>query len=619
MPSPHAMRRSLALIGALGALVLAAPARAAFFAGEALDGPSADIQALGGVDVARDGTGGLVYVKRDGGVDHIFVSRLAGGAWQTPERVDQGLSAASSQPVIAASDGGRLAIVFVSGGEVFGVVRPAGADAFATPTLISAAGSDPAVDMSINGVAYATFTAPGTSAADVRAARLERDATSWTVLAAPIDIDPTRDAGQGLGRSRVAVSADGTAVVTWGEAGHVYARRLYGMSISTAPQDLTLDSFDGHPGGVADSPDLDIEDDSSFAWVVFRQAFDDRTRVFARRLVGSVFDPPVEIDGGESSSSPRVDMNGRGEGLAAVAGDTSSGVFADILHFDVFGPPARIDAGPPGVNPAPAPAFAENGDGVVAWAQTDGTAHARQYEVAVDAKTLPAPDPDTVISTPDLGGVDPTVGFDAASDRAGDVAIAFVQGDASGRRIVTASFDRLPGTFTGYTTQRFRRFARPPLSWAPSFELWGPITYTVQIDGQPVGQTTDTKLTPLNAVPDGIHRWRVVAADRRGQTTASPTRLLRVDATPPRVSFRVSGVRKRGRLVKFRVKAGDVLTPTASGIALVRIDFGDRSGVVLGRKAVHVYRRTGRFTVRVSATDRAGNVTVVRRKVRIKA
>ena len=54
------MRRlsTLALAAAL-ACVLAAPADAAFFPGDPLDGPSADIRALGDLDLARDGTGAL--------------------------------------------------------------------------------------------------------------------------------------------------------------------------------------------------------------------------------------------------------------------------------------------------------------------------------------------------------------------------------------------------------------------------------------------------------------------------------------------------------------------------------------------------------------------------------
>ena len=65
------------------------------------------------------------------------------------------------------------------------------------------------------------------------------------------------------------------------------------MNLSTAPQDLTLSDFQGHSAGAADTPRLSIEDDSSFAWVVFRQVVDGTPRTVARRLIGSAFDPPV--------------------------------------------------------------------------------------------------------------------------------------------------------------------------------------------------------------------------------------------------------------------------------------------------------------------------------------
>ena len=119
------MRRRLVLIATsiVASAAFSASAHAAFFAGEPLDGPSADIRSVGDVDIARDGTGAVAYVKRDGGVDHVFVSRLVSGAWAAPERVDVGVDAASSQPVVAASDGGRLAVAWIEGGSVFVSVR----------------------------------------------------------------------------------------------------------------------------------------------------------------------------------------------------------------------------------------------------------------------------------------------------------------------------------------------------------------------------------------------------------------------------------------------------------------------------------------------------------------
>jgi hypothetical protein len=79
-------------------------------------------------------------------------------------------------------------------------------------------------------------------------------------------------------------------------------------------------------------------------------------------------------------------------------------------------------------------------------------------------------------------------------------------------------------------------------------------------------------------------------------------------------------VRRRGSLVKVSVSATDATgtKAQASGLKLVRVDFGDRSRAVAGRKAMHSYGRSGKFTIRVSATDNAGNVRVVQRRVTIK-
>jgi len=60
MPRRLALAVLLALL-ALAAVPAIAPA-AWFPAGQPVDGPSPDIEKLGGVDLARDGTGGLVYL-----------------------------------------------------------------------------------------------------------------------------------------------------------------------------------------------------------------------------------------------------------------------------------------------------------------------------------------------------------------------------------------------------------------------------------------------------------------------------------------------------------------------------------------------------------------------------
>jgi hypothetical protein len=139
-------RRLLAVSTVLAGLALAPSSAGAdvgqFIQGEPIDGPGTGIQRVGGVDVARDGTGALTYVKTVGGVDHVFTSRLANGAWQPPEQLDVGLAGPSSQPVVAAADGGRLVYAFVSGGSVFTAVR-GGDGPISPPAIVSAMSSRP--------------------------------------------------------------------------------------------------------------------------------------------------------------------------------------------------------------------------------------------------------------------------------------------------------------------------------------------------------------------------------------------------------------------------------------------------------------------------------------------
>src|SRR3954467_6521327 len=116
------MRRLTPLLTALLLLAAAPAARADWFPADQVDGP-AEIEALGDVDVARDGSGGVVYLKRDGGVPQVFLSRLDEGAWQRPEKLSGG--APVSEAVVTATDGGRLAVAWVAGGEVLGTVIPA--------------------------------------------------------------------------------------------------------------------------------------------------------------------------------------------------------------------------------------------------------------------------------------------------------------------------------------------------------------------------------------------------------------------------------------------------------------------------------------------------------------
>lgn len=97
------------------------------------------------------------------------------------------------------------------------------------------------------------------------------------------------------------------------------------------------------------------------------------------------------------------------------------------------------------------------------------------------------------------------------------------------------------------------------------------------------------------------------AGDRYRFATAT------LDETPPAVAVSVTGSVAVGEAASFRATASD-----NAGIASQRWEFGDGSGAD-GASATHVYGRVGSYEAAVTVTDRAGNVTVVRRTVTVTA
>ena len=589
----------------LAALALSpAAAQAAWFGAQSIDGPNGVVVQVGGIDVARDGTGAVVYLRLDGGVPHVFVSRLFNGAWQPGARVDGGLGAATEAKV-AVGDGNRIAVAWVADGVVYGASTAVSASPapFTAPTALGGPGAKSVdVDLGVNGAAYAVWQQNG----DVLAARLQ-DAT-WAGIPVPIDINPADDSGTGAQRPRVAVSAEGYAVVTWGETSdrvRVFARRLTGMTLSQYPQQVSQDA----QGGSADSPDIDIEDDGSFAWVTYRQDVAGASHTLARRLVGSQFDPVESIDAGIASNEPRIDMNGKGAGESVA--DAGGGLVGSWLDHDHFQQTARLDAFGSAVASKPEVSSADRGDLAVAWRAgfPDGTVDAR-------ARVKPEGQPfqgETVISNPALGPVDDP-GVYIGGDRTGDFAIAMVQGAEGARSLTIATYDDPPGAPYIGKAEAFKRKTRPELKFRPGIDLWGEQTFRIYIDGVLAGQTKGSSFTPATPLNTARHTWQVEAVDIRGQTNRSRVRTLKVDATAPTLKVTVSGKRQAGQTLKIKVTAKD---SGGSGLDHTTVDYGDKSARTRSRMLRHRYRH-GSFTLKVAAVDTAGNVTRKEVKLRIK-
>ena len=123
-----------------------------------IDGPSSAILGLSAMSIARDGTGALVYLRTDAGAPHVFVSLLRDGVFQPSERVDTGLSAASSQPVAATTNNGVTQIAFVNAGALYTVGSGSLFQPLSAPAGLATGASNPAISMSTAGKAYLVFT-----------------------------------------------------------------------------------------------------------------------------------------------------------------------------------------------------------------------------------------------------------------------------------------------------------------------------------------------------------------------------------------------------------------------------------------------------------------------------
>ncbi len=197
------MRRALPALACTALLATAAAASGAAPASVVapavvIDGPSAAVVSVGGVALAGDGSGGVVYTKLVGGVPHVFASLEAAGAWSPPAQVDAGVAGGDSAPAVAAADGGRVAVVWVSGGMLYGTVRASATVAFTAPQAIAPASGTPALGMGVSGTAYVAY--PSAAANEIDIARLDRTSTAFAVLSGSMSADLIRRRAPAAGR-----------------------------------------------------------------------------------------------------------------------------------------------------------------------------------------------------------------------------------------------------------------------------------------------------------------------------------------------------------------------------------------------------------------------------------
>jgi hypothetical protein len=599
-----------------------------------IDGPSADIQALNGMSVSRDGGGALVYTKAVAGVAHVFVSRLSGGVFQAPVQADAGLPGPSSRPVIAAGQNGLLLVAFSNGGSIYVAQAPSAASPLSPPAALAIDATNPSLSLNVFGKAYLAYTdAGGAGGGDVRVAYYFQG--QWTQVPGSLDATPTDAAGTGTGRPDVVASGDGVGIVAWGEGGHIYTRRVIATRLSSVDEQADPPTYSGWSETSASRPSIASGGDSTYAAVAFQETLASgsatQSRVMVNRLHGGSFDGAVAADGAtlggpEGADQPQTAVTEYGRGFLTSETDQTHMLYATTLGTAASaGQTQRIDSLPNSSAPDAVPASAGLLSNLIAWQQSPGVSGPAEIRVryAPDGADL---DPEQVVSSPSLGAADADRGLADAGDVAGDAAVAWVQGSGAGTSIVAAQLFQAPGGFVASNSFRYAVTASPVLAWSPAAELWGAPTYQVRIDGTQVGQTTANQMAAPAPLTNGRHSYQVSAVNLASVTTNAPTATVFVDTVPPRATWKLHGTAIVNTREQLRVNYRD-LPPAglprsaASGVATVYVNWGDHSRRARIRRtsASHVYTRIRTYTITLTITDRAGNVTVIAHKLRIRA
>jgi hypothetical protein len=624
-------------------------ARAAVEPPVTIDGPNTEGMNLEGIAMAPDGTGGLVYTKTVDGVPHVFVSRYQGSSWSAPIRADQESPFDAGQARIAAANGGRLMVVWVTQtGTVAGKIQRgiysatlgAGAGSFSEPLLVDpnvrgGGGVDPSLAGTTPGkaiVAYRVVTysfqglvegssnavqlRPGDVMAEIRVARLEGD--HWSRLGEinrfpAASMRPPTEANA----PKVAIGATGRAAVAWQEpddsgVARIWMRRVTGGTLGPVLE-ASPSSWEGRPvGGDATAAALAVtplDQVRVAALVEGEPGSSSGGRIFLSTLgtststVGAKPGPPALVGAGSSlpgpSSLPALAASEQGGAEGAMRLAFVAGGALRLQGVDAQGHLGALES-PPGPPAAAEPDVATSldplGGGVTAY---EAIAPDGLPAVAV-RQELPDGGAQTGLIFGPLGGdVSQLCG---AGSTGGDALFAFRAGESGEFAIVAQRASAPPGSFGVEVPKKWVRPGAARVSWSPAASAQGGVTYGLLLDGRVVrsGMTTRSAVPSRSVLGDGLHRLQVIATDSLGQVTLSSAAKLRIDSQPPRLTWRV---RSRKGTVSLRLRDGKSgLVPGAS-----RISFGDGDHARRGARFVHRYEHGGRYTIRVQARDRAGN------------
>jgi hypothetical protein len=638
---------------AVSLLLARSPALAVVLPAVTLDGPSEDIVGFGGVAMAEDGTGGVVYLKRVAGVAHVFVRRYVGGGWLAPMRVDTGQPYAASWPRIGAASGGELEVVWATPfatekqkpvEELLGATLGSGSEAFGPamivdPNVGEGTGTSPDLAMSSTGQADVVYrvvepqgTVPLLRAGDVdesvRVGHFNKE--RWARVGA-VNRDPgvsMRSPTQ-ANAPQIAIGPTGNGVVVWQEpeitgVARLWGRRLFGQSLDYVLP-VSAPTLNGAPiEQDADAPSVAVSPLGQ-AEVAYRQVAGPGSPLPGARIFLNVLPDGESSSGAEFGGASIVD--------SAVSGGTSAQVgrpSIDIdeqqsmrLLYDSNGEPhvvagsdlglsGTLSLGPPFVGSQLTPAselpsasvMNPEGGGVSAWPSADpqgNTALAVREDFAGGGVQ-------TGLISAGAGG--PIGELAVGRSGLGDGLVAFQQGPLGNAAIVAAPVSAPPARFVLSAPKPWIRPSQARISWEAAASANSPVSYTVVLDGHRL--STPAGILALAIDPhvlgDGVHTVQVLASDADGQITLTAASKLKIDGHPP-----VAKITRSGGRYGVTVRVSDA----QSGIDThaLSVDFGDGHRAKGHALARHRYSHAGVYRVIVQVRDKLGNEGTVHQLV----
>jgi hypothetical protein len=661
------MRATVACVLLLA--LLPATARAEIGDPETIDGPSADVVEAGDAAMAEDGSGGIVYLKNEGGRKHVFAAQFVDGAWGTPQRIDVGQAFDSTWPRIGAGNHGRLLVTWVqefgSGTDrMFSATLDPGARQFQAPVPVDlnvgeATASYPDLSMNAGGQAYLSYFVvteaspafpPGYVLGSVRVARYGN--RLWSVLGSAVNRNPSTPIRLPLGEAtapKVAIDMRGNALVAWLEpddefVDRVWARRVFGGSVGI-PLLASPSSWEGAPlRGAADAFGIDSAGFGAAA-VALRQQPGQSGKLTAPRIfvseisdaftpTGAAFTAARTVDGATTApGAPSVGVDPNG--AFAVAFSSGAATILNRGVADKVGTPERIDEGASSVAGEPLVDLAETGASVVAWHEQRGSGGG----VGVLERRADGVDDPALLSTAKGGTV---ANLHLGGSGLGDAILTWTQGTGANAQIAAAVIDAPPDPFNVEAPEGWKRQAKVTVHWPEATNAVSPVVYSVSVDDEPVGKRTKRLFAQLKTpgLGEGRHRIQIFAIDDAGQETGSRHANLLIDRRPPKVALR-----RHGRRVTVAISDGSRRGTSGVKSKTVKVSFGDGSGggndggaggggrgggetfERLGRgrgkkgpivaTERHRFQRPGSYRVVVTARDRAGNVTRFERRVKV--